>query len=271
VVVETIAVNTDVSSSPTGDEQSTRSNAESTLFAAHPERQLGFMERRTGVRIERRQGFTLKAQLDVLVPLLIVWLGGIGLLIAVGLSGNSDELVLDPAYYNGGGWWVGIISQLGILGWSVATVSASWAAWIALQHQRTRAVLFLRHAAFVSGWLLIDDLIGVHSLIGNVLVSMVKIPSPIAKAIGLLCVLGPLIRWLLSYANDILRTRWQVLAASLVASFVSISVDLLFDANGSSTRSLFEDGSKFLAVLAWTTYFVTTTYDIARSVIVRDP
>jgi hypothetical protein len=227
-----------------------------------------FMERRSGPRNERRRAYNMRRQLDVLVPLSIVWLGGIGILGAVAARGNVEELFLDPAYYNGGSWWTGIVSQLGLVGWTVACASASWAAWIAQQHVRKRAVAFLRAAALVSVWLLLDDAIGIHSMLANLFHSRLSLPIALAKVLGLVLTLGPVGRWATTYRSDIARTRWQVLVAAVLANGLSLFVDVAVAHNASQTRALFEDGAKFLGVLAWTTYIVTTTYDIARSAIV---
>ncbi len=232
----------------------------------------GFMERRSGPRIERRLGYSFSEQLKILVPLFIVWLGGAGILVAVAVHGNVQELFLDPAYFNGGVWWIGLISQLGILGWTAAAASASWASWIAKQRGRTRTASFLRSAAVVTAWLLLDDLVGLHSMLADALTS-IAVSHVVAKTIGLLVILAPLARWMLKFRRDIGRTRWQVLFAALIANVVSLAADIWSAAGpvagfanaSTNAQGLLEDGPKFLGILAWATYLIVTTYDIARS------
>ncbi len=210
-----------------------------------------------GRRSDRRYRRSWRSQLQILVPLLVVWLGGFGVLGAVVAHGNMGRLFLDPSYINGGVWYDGLVSQLGIIAWTIATASAAWSAWIAQVSGRNMASRFLFHGAFVSAVLLVDDLFGFHSLVPNYL----PIPKFVAEAI----VLTPLALWLLRYWSDIQRTRYPVLLASLGASGLSVLIDAVLHPGNADTAVLYEDGPKFLGILAWATYFVLTTYDIARS------
>ena len=78
-----------------------------------------------------------------------VWLGGFGVLGAVVAHGNVGRLFLDPAYVNGGTWYDGLVSQLGVVAWTVAAVSAAWSAWIASVSGRRQAAGFLFCASMV--------------------------------------------------------------------------------------------------------------------------
>ena len=205
---------------------------------------------------DRRRGFSWASQLRVLVPLLIVWLGGFGVLGAVVAHGEVGSLFLDPAYLNGGVWYDGLVSQLGVVAWTVAVASAGWSAWIAKVSGRASAARFLFCASIVGAVLLVDDLFGFHSLAPT---------FGIPKIVGELMVLTPLGAWLVRFWPDISRTRYPVLLASLGANGISVIVDGLFHPSNADLGLVFEDGPKFLGILAWATYFVLTTYDIARS------
>jgi hypothetical protein len=191
------------------------------------------------------------------VPLLCVWGGGLLVLGASATRGNVRELFLDPAYANGGAWWTGLISQLGILGWTSAAASAAWAAWIARHTGRTSAAQFLFRGALASIVLLTDDLIGVHSMFWAL--------GPLGKPFGLALVLAPVAAWFWVYRSDIRRTRWILLAGAFVANALSVVADTLGRGSVSDQAALLEDGPKFLGILAWATYFIASTYDIARS------
>ena len=192
-----------------------------------------------------------------IVPLLGVWSLGFSVLAASAAHGNVHELFLDPSYANGGAWWTGLISQLGILGWTSAAASAAWAAWIARHTGRTSAAQFLYRGALASMVLLIDDLIGVHSMFGAL--------GPLGKPFGLALVLSPVAAWFWVYRSDIRRTRWVVLVGAFVANALSIVADTLGHGSVSDLSAMLEDGPKFLGILAWAAYFIASTYDIARS------
>ena len=211
---------------------------------------------------DRRGSFSWRSQLQILVPLFVVWLGGFGVLGAVVAHGNFGDLFLDPAYINGGAWYDGLISQLGVVAWAVAAVSAAWSAWIAEVSGRRSAALFLACGAVVGSILLVDDLFGFHALLPSF-----GVPKPIAEAMFLL----PLVAWLLRFWNDIARTRYPILLAALGANGVSVVVDLLVHPGNADRAVLYEDGPKFLGILAWATYFVLTTRDIARSAMAKRP
>jgi hypothetical protein len=192
-----------------------------------------------------------------IVPLLSVWGCGFLILVASAAHGNAKELFLDPSYANGGEWWIGLVSQLGILGWTTAAASAAWAAWIARHTGRTGAAQFLYRGAVASVVLLIDDLLGVHSMFWAL--------GPLGKPFGLTLVLSPVAAWFWVYRSEIRRTRWVLLAGAFLANALSIVVDTLSHGSDTDLSAMLEDGPKFLGILAWATYFVASTYDIARS------
>ena len=191
------------------------------------------------------------------VPLIVVWGFGIVVLAASLAHGNVRELFLDPAYANGGPWWTGLVSQLGVLGWTTAAVSAAWAGWIARHTGRRSAARFLGRGALASLVLMVDDLVGVHSMFWAL--------GPLGKPFGLALVLSPVGAWLWVFRTDIRRTRWVLLVGAFAGNALSVVADTLGNGSVSNEAALFEDGPKFLGILAWATYFIASTYDIARS------
>lgn len=192
-----------------------------------------------------------------IVPLLMVWACGFLILGATLAHGDVRQLFLDPAYANGGPWWTGLVSQIGVLAWTTAAASAAWASWIARHTGRKQAGAFLFRGAMASVILLLDDLLGVHSMFWAL--------GPLGKPFGLTLVLAPVAAWFWTYRSDIVRTRWLLLVAAFLANGASVLVDTLGGGSISDHAALFEDGPKFLGILAWATYFIATTYDIARS------
>jgi hypothetical protein len=209
--------------------------------------------------LERRRGFSLRDQFRLLVPLLVVWAAGCVVLAMVAVRSDVGELLLDPTWIGGAAWYAGIVSQFGAVAWCVAATSGAWSSWVASFGGRRDAAAFLRRGALVTLVLLSDDLFGFHSGV----LEQIGLP----KLAGELLVLGPLVVWLMAHVSDILRTRWQLLAASLMAQAVSFLVDVFVNPGRHDFAVLFEDGPKFLGILAWSTYFVVTARDIARSVL----
>lgn len=209
---------------------------------------------------ERRRRRALRDQIPSVGPLLAMWAAGGSILAFVGAQRSValEQLFLDPAYISGEPWYTGVLSDLGVLGWAAATVTALWGAWVAAQTGRPTAARFLRAAALVSAVLLADDLFQLHA---DVLRFM-----GLPKAVRQLVIVLPAVVWLVRYAADIARTRWVVLVGALTGFGASLLVDGL--APPGSTVGLFvEDSAKLLGVLAWTQYMVLTSLDIMRSTI----
>jgi hypothetical protein len=74
--------------------------------------------------------------------------------------------------------------------------------------------------------------------------------------------------WVFVFRAEILRTRFVVLLAAGGALAFSIAADALGLWSSPRVALLVEDGAKLLGVMAWATYFVVTTHDIARSLFV---
>jgi hypothetical protein len=198
----------------------------------------------------------------VVVPLGLAWAFGAAVIAVASTSHNPQRLFFDPSFSgNDPKWYVGIVSQLGILGWSIAALSAAWSAWFARHVGRPGAARFLGRGAVVTAILLVDDLFDFHAVFGSV----VGVPKPVLQ----LLVVAPVGLWLTRHSVDILRTRWPLLFASIGALVASIAVERLTGNSFGPRATLAEDGPKFLGILAWATYFSLTSLDIARSVLTQ--
>lgn len=208
--------------------------------------------------IERRGPRSWATDLKPLAPLAVVWLAGAILL--AGVLGQRtipyEELLLDPAHYEGRAWYVGLISNLGVLGWTTATVSAAGGGWLARIAGRIGAAEMLRGGALLSGLLLLDDLFQLHVVVPKAL------DLPRTSFYGAYVVLT--VWWMVGSRWELARTRWPLLGAALGALALSVVVDRL----GLGGNALIaEDSAKFLGILAWGLYFSLTGRDIARSVL----
>lgn len=208
---------------------------------------------------ERRRGFSVDDQLKPIFPLLVAWAFGFCCLALVAQSSDVGELMLDPTWVGGAAWYAGVVSQLGAVAWTAAAVSALFGAWMARVGRRWEASRFLMVGAFATSVLLADDLFGFHAA----LLPQIGVPKPVAQ----LVIIMPAAFWVIRYRLQIQRTRYSVLVASVVANVMSLAVDRVMGPGRYDFTVLFEDGPKFLGVLAWATYFAMTTRDIARSVV----
>jgi hypothetical protein len=169
-----------------------------------------------------------------------------------------EQLFLDAAYLSGQPWYTGVVSSLGVLGWTTATVAALGGGWVAGQTGRPSAARFLTGGAVVSAILLADDLFQLHAD----LLGVIGLPKPVRQ----LLVVAPAAVWLVRYAGEIARTRWGIMAGALGAMAVSLAIDAVAPV-GSRVGLFLEDGAKLLGVLAWAQYMVLTSVDITRSTI----
>jgi hypothetical protein len=189
-----------------------------------------------------------------------MWVAGGSVLAVAGTQRSVDleQLFLDPAFLSGQPWYTGVLSDLGVLGWATATVTALWGGWVAAQTGRPSAARFLRAAAAVSVVLLADDLLQLHAD----LLRFTGVP----KAVRQLLIVLPAVAWMVRYAADIARTRWVILVGALAGFGLSLLVDGL-TRPGSTVGLFVEDSAKLLGVMAWAQYLVLTSLDIMRSTI----
>lgn len=220
------------------------------------------MTGRTAAPAEHPRRRSWRTPGPVLVPLGVVWLVGLVVLALAARRADPQVLFFDPAFSGGDPrWYNGAISQLGVLGWSVAVLSAGWSAWFAHHVGRPGAARFLARGAIATAVLLLDDLFSLHGVVG----SLLAIPKPIVA----LLVTVPAALWVLCHVDDIARTRWPLLGVAVACLAFSLLVERLTGNSMGPRATLAEDGPKFLGVLAWATYFALTSFDIAGSVLTQ--
>ena len=211
--------------------------------------------------VERRQRRTIGQQIRVILPIFVVWTVGFLLLIFVGTrsAGTSSAMLLDPTFTPGLSWYTGLVSNLGILAWTVAVVAAFAGAWLCRLGARKQAEQFLFHGALVALVLLLDDLFQLHAI---------AIPSALGveKIVPVVMIGVALLAWAVRHRQEILRTHIHLLGAAAIGMGLSFAIDSIVGPAPGESGLIFEDGAKFLGALAWATYFVLTTRDICRSV-----
>ena len=213
--------------------------------------------------MERRAYDGARQGLDSLTPLLGGWAVACALLwLLLGQDGiPSEDLLLDPAQRGGLAWYTGLVSNLGVLGWTAATTGAGLGAVAAAHGRRLAAAEMLRAGATLSGLLLLDDLFQLHIVVADAL--------EVSKLMVYLTYAGLGLWWGLVHRRELQRTRWPLLFAAIAALAVSALVDLAGDGRGRALIA--EDSAKFLGIQAWALFFLTTTSDIVRSLVTAPP
>ncbi|HBX77135.1 MAG TPA: hypothetical protein DEG43_05790 [Acidimicrobiaceae bacterium] len=210
---------------------------------------------------DRRTRRTPKELIKVVVPLLLVWTIGTGVLLLV--ASQPDDriaaMLLDPSFSLGNVWYTGLISNLGILGWTTAVVCALTGSWLCGLGGRLKARRFLFSGSIVGAVFLFDDLFQFHAI-------LVPAEIGIPKAIAESALVAIAVWWTVSNLREIGRTHTHLLLAAGVGLCGSFVVDILIDPAPGNLWLVAEDGAKFLGILAWATYFVVTARDICRSV-----
>jgi hypothetical protein len=211
--------------------------------------------------IERRGTAPLRDQLQVLVPLVPVWAVGFGIiaLVALGNGRQVNALMMDPNFTGGFRWYTGLISNLGILCWTVAAASACWGAWLARLGGRAGAAKFLVASAALTLYLLLDDLLQLHA---DLLPRTTGVPK---KGIEALISVAAVV-WIMANRPEIRRTRVALLGVAGGLLLLKMGLDAHPLSSSVRLALLEEDGTKLLGVLSWATYFVMTARDIGRSI-----
>ncbi|WP_108664494.1 hypothetical protein [Euzebya rosea] len=210
---------------------------------------------------DRRRGFSTREQLTALAPLLVVWALGIGALGLMLLQGAGDRAVmfLDPTHVGSLPWYVGTYAEIGAALWAVSATAAAFGWMLTREAGRPAAASFLRGGSLVCLMMLTDTVLTLHAAVFPRYIGVDK--RLVVAAYGVATV-----TWLLRSRAEVLRTRWQVLAAAFAALGLSVVIDVVADPTA-ELGVVLEDAPKFLGILAMTTYFTLTTRDVARSVI----
>lgn len=154
--------------------------------------------------------------------------------------------------------YYGAVSNLGVLTWTAGAAISLFAALILSSYgEQMKRIAFFLSAAFLTGFLAMDDLFLVHE---NVLPAF-GVPEPVTYAAY--ASLG--LAYLCVFWRNILENRyWMfIVAGGLLATSVTID---WFVHSDHPLRILLEDGAKLSGIFAWTTFHILA----AISAITRD-
>ncbi|MFV0260013.1 MAG: hypothetical protein ACK5PP_16370 [Acidimicrobiales bacterium] len=212
---------------------------------------------------ERRRNRSLLDGLRPLAPLGPVWLAGTVFLVLLAGQGAipQEQLLLDPNAFGGIPWYTGMVSNLGVVGWTVGAVAACFGCWTARIGGRRGAERMLSGGALLTTVLTLDDLFQFHAVAAH------QLDVPKQAVVGVYGLL--LLAWVAENRVELSRSPWPLLAAALTTFAVSNLVDRF--GGRSSIWLVMEDAAKFLGILAWAAFFTVTTAAITRSLIRPGP
>ncbi len=178
--------------------------------------------------------------------------GAAALLLVGRIPGVEFSLLLrDPAASTHQPFYLGAFSQLGILFWCATVTLCLYTAFLLRRGGGDpHTSRFLLAAGLYALLLLIDDLWMFHEGICR---QYLHIPEVAVYAVylGLLIVL---FGW---FVRPVRRSEWAILAVALGLFSLSILIDR-YDHSYTDAYYLREDGSKFLGILVYFTYFLRT-------------
>lgn len=171
---------------------------------------------------------------------------------------TSDPLLLPkPHLYNG------FISNIDMMLWSSVVVSCLLTYAVVRQYERPRewARFFLLSGLF-SAVLLFDDQYMFHDY---VMPDLLHLPQEIVYSTYLLFLIG----YLVLSGRTILKTKYWPFIVALAFFAVSVGFDVVQRPVGDmianeSIEYLIDDGSKFLALVGWSGYFLMTTASVLQ-------
>ncbi len=196
----------------------------------------------------------IPALFALLALTLTSWLAGISI----------SYFTRDPSAIMGAPFYIGLLSNLGILLWCSSAVICLFSFIIfrgVVKH--TEFASFFLYSSVLTIILLFDDLFLIHE---SVFPHYLNIPEKVFYVSYLLA----LIVYLVRFKKTILKTEFLLLLLALNFFSLSIIIDLFqqtFHLLGPSLANLIEDFSKFLGILGWCTYFVRLCTKQVRSMI----
>ena len=168
----------------------------------------------------------------------------------------TEVLTRDPMAVFGGDFYVGIISNVGVLIWCATATVCFFAAGMLgrIGGDRAQRSFFLAAGA-LTAILLMDDLFLVHEQVFPVYLGL---HERLAFGFYLLSIVG----FLFVFRREILGSEWLSLLLALGFFAASVVSDVnaihhrIAAAAGGGVALLFEDGFKLLGIVTWATYFI---------------
>lgn len=173
------------------------------------------------------------------------------------------HLTADPAQIYKSPFYNGFLSNLTVITWAMGAYGALFAAWFVKRWDGDREwVRFFRMAGIFTLVLMLDDLFMFHEEIFPKYGMLSKLTGIEPNEKIVIGCYGLFAMWFVYSSRHTLRkTAWlQLLVACVILAFGvmadrGIAKKVFTD---SATRAFVEDAAKFLGVLGWSLYFIST-------------
>ena len=186
-----------------------------------------------------------------------IWIIGSRFLIDFGL------ITRDPNQLAGFHPFIGILSQIGIIMWS-STASLCFLAYVFAKNSADKNFRrFLFFSAFLTAWLLLDDIFIIHEILGP---EYFHIKQNYFYGIYFFVTLV----YLLSFLRVILRTEFVLLIIAFIYFGLSIILDYVSSKMDYEINTLIEDAFKFFGIMMWFLYFLRLCIKVARGQSIRE-
>ena len=152
----------------------------------------------------------------------------------------------------------GFLSSLGILLWCVSASVCFFSAMILRKFKVSRTLFFLLSSAFLSTYLLFDDLFLIHEKLASWYLGISE-----KLVIGILGI--AVVSYLVIFRKIIFKTRYGVFLLAIIFLFLSVAIDThtlgkwLWHRIGMWVFFL-EDGAKWLGIANWCSYYVYSSH-----------
>jgi hypothetical protein len=149
-------------------------------------------------------------------------------------------------------FYAGIVSNVGILLWTVAAVAALFGGSVLRRRgSDPRLARFLLASGAFSALLMVDDLFLIHEIVAPYYVGIPQ--KAVLATYGVLAMAG-----FAAFADTIRQTEYQLFAVAVV--FLALSVVIDQAASLVPGELLWEDGAKLLGIVTWCLYFTRTAF-----------
>lgn len=159
-----------------------------------------------------------------------------------------NQLTADPTALIGGPFYLGFLSQMGIFVWAAVATIGLFTSYVLRLSGGDRAYSrFFVASGLFSLWLGLDDVFLFHE---EAFPIYLGIPEKVVYGLyG-----GLFLLYCIRFRRFIFRTDCTALVVALVAFATSILLDIIEPPY--LNPYFFEDGAKFVGLVAWLTYFV---------------
>jgi hypothetical protein len=150
----------------------------------------------------------------------------------------------------------GFVSNLGMLLWCASASVCVFAAVVLWKEEPTRTSRFLLWSAVLSTYLLLDDLFMFHDYLAERYLGLSEVV--VFAALGV-----AVIAYVYAFRRDISRTHFGMLTLAVSFLVASVFLDHFVVDRFPAGYGLYfaEDGTKWLGIAAWCSYFVRTAFE----------